>query len=838
MKYKFTDIDSLLNEEIYPALYELLDTAFPEFGFVKKNGHWVATLRDGCSRLPGSPRPDRVYCYENSKYCIKIQGADVARWLDYVNGCIKPIGKDFLSSVGKLGRLTGISYPGFTSNKMHSKRKLYDDNKFAQNQKTRTEVLEAIIALCQRCLGTPKGESARAYLDKRGIDESTIKELEIGLFPDIETVENFLRDAGYDLAEAKKTKLLRSYMEGYIVFPWFDDEGHPSTMYGRYPGIPPAGKNKTMALPGEGSKSSPLYFHIVREYALKDVVLVEGLFDAASLHSSGFKNVIACMGAMLSQAQLNTLIKHKINSVNIALDQDNAGRDGTVMTIKKLAAHNITSYIIPALPEGSDPNDFLVENGPIEWQKLIDNSKNGLTWCSERIVENIKPQDGIWTERLISKCLENAVSFAEDVKNPKTHLQLETFFWPNIQKCAGISDEIFKRFQKFFVDGIETEYRKSLLKSFLNETSKKLEGKKVGEAYSLILKQATKTRKWIRKKQSEPIKSLAAELAIHNDFLAQWKGRKFFGIPQITIPKLDQMTMGLRGLILLAAAPNVGKTALAVQLGVDAVLNNPEVAFLFVSIEMTRTDIMTRIKSKLSEMDWKTLVFGDANQNLESSQNRESKINKVEELLSEVGDKIWILDDKNYPEPNIHTVLEHVDLIKKQTGVKRVIVLVDYLQVWPIPEEESRYIRSDIEADKWRIDQMKQLKDSLGGDPVIVISEARKPAGKDSQWVDSLADVMGAARGTYTPDIVFLQRDWTDAELETEFPGQKAVEIKKQHALQGFNLQKLIIVKGRDGVERGNINLKFYFKQSRFEEYDNSFSTISSYNNNKKSNYL
>jgi hypothetical protein len=52
----------------------------------------------------------------------------------------------------------------------------------------------------------------------------------------------------------------------------------------------------------------------------------------------------------------------------------------------------------------------------------------------------------------------------------------------------------------------------------------------------------------------------------------------------------------------------VGKTTLAIQLGLDTVVHNKDAAFLFVSLEMSRWEMLTRFRSRLANLDWKTLV--------------------------------------------------------------------------------------------------------------------------------------------------------------------------------------------------------------------------------------
>jgi hypothetical protein len=280
--------------------------------------------------------------------------------------------------------------------------------------------------------------------------------------------------------------------------------------------------------------------------------------------------------------------------------------------------------------------------------------------------------------------------------------------------------------------------------------------------------------------------------------------------------------------MLLAAAPNVGKTALAIQLGLDTVVHNNDAAFLFVSLEMSRWDMLTRLRSRLADLDWHTLVFGSGDCTLgqPTFTNKEfERLEAAHKTLSDIGSRIRILDDKNFPAPTLEKVLDQVEDLKASSGASRIFVLVDYLQVWPVPDALAKTLRTDLDADKWRIGQMKELRDAVGSEnAILVISEARKPQ-KDEEWAGEMAAVMGAARGTYTPDMVVLLNPLSDEELgmlENKAGKGEAIEVGKTcreaNAAAGFARQRLSIVKGRDGVQRGRVDLLFHFRQSRFEE--------------------
>ena len=59
-----TDLGEFLDHHVYPALAQRLDRAFPEYGFRRCGNAWLAS-QEVTRDLPGAPRPDRVYCYDN-----------------------------------------------------------------------------------------------------------------------------------------------------------------------------------------------------------------------------------------------------------------------------------------------------------------------------------------------------------------------------------------------------------------------------------------------------------------------------------------------------------------------------------------------------------------------------------------------------------------------------------------------------------------------------------------------------------------------------------------------------------------------------------------------------
>jgi DnaB-like helicase C terminal domain len=411
------------------------------------------------------------------------------------------------------------------------------------------------------------------------------------------------------------------------------------------------------------------------------------------------------------------------------------------------------------------------------------------------------------------------------VKDPERYPELGKFFWPEIGLATGFDADAINARREAARDKAERERERLSYDKLIRAAGDKLRDGDLPGAKELLRKETDRLRTQERYWNAEPARNVADELTDHEERLAQWRGREFIGLPQKTLAKLDSLTLGLRGLMLLAAAPNTGKTTLAIQLGLDAVVHNTDAAFLFVSLEMSRWDMLTRFRSRLAGLDWKTLVLGSGGIGADaqvSFTNKEfERLETAYVKLCEIGDRVRILDDKNFPVPTLEKVVDQVEDLKASSGASRIFVAVDYLQVWPVPDTAAKHIRTDIDADKWRIGQMKQLRDAVGSqNATLVISEARKPSTDQQEWAGDMAAVMGAARGTYTPDMVLLLNPLSDKELggPDDRNGEKGKKQREREAEEGFVRQRLSIVKGRDGVQRRCVDLRFLFRQSCFEE--------------------
>lgn len=342
-----------------------------------------------------------------------------------------------------------------------------------------------------------------------------------------------------------------------------------------------------------------------------------------------------------------------------------------------------------------------------------------------------------------------------------------------------------------------------------------------------------------------PIVPIRDRIKSHKETLEKYRGKKYLGLCVKTIKEFNDKMLGLRKLILLAAAPNVGKTALTIQLAKEVLLTEPDACLVYVSLEMDEEEIFTRMNLYHSRLNFDTYVLGsqqiiDENERkIFFKEDELRKINGAEKTIEEIGDRIQIIDSSTCPNISSDIIIDYVERLKNHTGCSRAIVIIDYLQVWPLPPKSG--FKSDIEADKWRIGEIKKIRDALNTinqDPVIVISEARKPSASDEAWGGDLSDVMGSARGTYTPDAVLLLSQLQPTQLKTlwgkmNMPelvytdnGNEIEDAKETSNIKGFlahhgiALCSLKMPKGRDGMKKFNILLTFHFHKNKFEPID------------------
>jgi DNA primase catalytic core len=346
---------------------------------------------------------------------------------------VNPRGKDFVEVVRELAADANVSFPELE----------YSSEAVAKALKweRRRAVLAATQKYCQNFLWSDRPEAlkARQYLVKeRGLTEEEIKQLPIGYYSSADEIQKHLISKGFTKNDWMGTGCVWQGMEGYITFLWNDATGRPLTFYGRYyEKHPPEGKPKTIAAPGTKTKQSPLYLDRALKAGHKEVVLVEGVLDTVLLQAKGDNRVCAYVAASCSGDQIKTLKSRGIARATLCGDPDHGGETGTNSNLLRLTEAGISVYIAPKLPDGLDPDEFLIRDGMEGWKAHIDAAEHGFRWKAKRLIE----AGNTSTDKGKADILKNAIAFCKAVKN---HPELDIFFWSVIRNSLGMEPEEFR----------------------------------------------------------------------------------------------------------------------------------------------------------------------------------------------------------------------------------------------------------------------------------------------------------------------------------------------------------------------------------------------------------
>jgi replicative DNA helicase len=255
--------------------------------------------------------------------------------------------------------------------------------------------------------------------------------------------------------------------------------------------------------------------------------------------------------------------------------------------------------------------------------------------------------------------------------------------------------------------------------------------------------------------------------------------------------ELDNLTCGFqRGeMIIIAARPSVGKTALAMNIvehvGVD--LRKPVLVF---SLEMSKQQLAQRMLCARSGVDSHKLRSGAL------SQDDRTKLTMAVGELSE--GKIFIDDTPGLTALDLRSKARR---LKQQQGIE--MVVIDYLQLMEAPREESR--QQEISSISRSIKALARELDL----PVICLSQLNRESEKDKR-LPRTSDLRESGSIEQDADVVML--------LHRESVLHRGDEDWAMENADKLNEAKLIIAKQRNGP-CDTVTLTFLSESTRFVNY-------------------
>ena len=234
----------------------------------------------------------------------------------------------------------------------------------------------------QNNINTVYGKSAIEYLTKRNITIDIIKEFEIGLSLNDNSLNKLLLNKGFTNEElidiglcGNKDNFMYDIFRNRIMFPLYNNDGKIVGFSGRIYN----GENENKYVNSKESvifkKGLLLYnYHKALEYARekRQIIIVEGFMDVIRLYTIGIKNVVATMGTAITKEHAD-LIRKLSKNIILCFDGDKAGEKATISALNELEKLDLAPRII-RLEDNLDPDDYIVKKGEKAFLNHLNNS--------------------------------------------------------------------------------------------------------------------------------------------------------------------------------------------------------------------------------------------------------------------------------------------------------------------------------------------------------------------------------------------------------------------------------------------------------------------------------
>lgn len=259
------------------------------------------------------------------------------------------------------------------------------DKQKATERQLMFEAQSAACAFFENWLNNREsGAAAREYLAKRGFSDETIRTFRIGLAVDAWDAllkSPQMRKFPPQLLAAAGLVKPRQNGDGYydtfrnrVMFPIFEEAQARIIAFGGrvMPGSQDPAKYLNSPETPLFSKSKSVYgLHLARQRMIETgvAVVVEGYTDVVMAHQYGASNVVSILGTAMTEQHVN-LLRRFARKIVLLFDADEAG-DVAVDRAVELFLTRDVEIAVASMPEGVDPDEYLVQHGAAGFDKLV-----------------------------------------------------------------------------------------------------------------------------------------------------------------------------------------------------------------------------------------------------------------------------------------------------------------------------------------------------------------------------------------------------------------------------------------------------------------------------------
>jgi DNA primase len=680
------EITDWIKYELYPTLFESIDTALPEFSFKRRGRNWISSNKLKITGEEGDSI-GKVYVWETAPGFIKDFTRETSSIVDYV---IKRDGVEFIQAVKTLADVVGLQLP-----KGEFNQESY------QRYKDRATLLEDCNSYFIYCLENSTGaDEIKAYLSSRGYSDEDVKAMELGYIPDQDKLFKHLLSKGY--SQSLIDTSLQTTREGEFK-PLSKGIGstHRLTIPYRSGGsvkgfkFRTVGDHKTRYLNSTGLDRLGGFFNLSGIKGDKDVVIVEGELDSLSATAKGVDNIVATGGSSIAPEQVKDAIKRGAKSFTLCLDTEPGKEEETAKritsAIEVILGEGVNRVYIVNLPDlgggKTDPDRLIKESGVEAFREAL---RGALPYYEYKLQETLNKYGKIEEERGlqpkdIDRLLDEVVETASQIPDATDRDRYKKLFTSlEAIKGLGISEESLSITVDRLTSTRDKEAQAKEFKKLLSEATQLQDKGETDKALELL---DSKVKEVKLKDKATEFSSLM--IPIKENELKERQANKPESLNSGYTIGGEPLLLPSGAISVFTAPTSHGKTTFLINLALNVATASPDKETYFFSYEEDGDSILintlnTYLDEEISSNNRRTLksYFATGSTEYIKSQSKDYFTSTKDKFFRELIETRRL--NIHYSSYNSDTLIEAIRYLHKHA--KPGAIFIDYIQLLNLPE--------------------------------------------------------------------------------------------------------------------------------------------------------
>lgn len=668
------EITDWIKDELYPSLFESIDTALPEHSFKRYSGGWRSK-----TYLNGNPhknRADKTVVTKKAPGYILEQGGEVLSLVDYV---IKRDGVEFIQAVNTLADVVGLQLPKGDFNRENYQR-----------YKDRATLLEKCNSYFTYCLENSTGaDEVRAYLSSRGYSDEDIKAMELGYIPSQEKLFKHLDEYSQSLID-EVVKLNKGIGSTHRLTIPYRSGGSIKGFKFRT-----VGDAKPKYLNSTGLDRLGGFFNLSGIKGDKDIVIVEGELDSLSATARGVENIVATGGSSIASDQVKDAIRRGAKSFTLCFDTEPGKEEKTAKritsAIEVILGGGVNRVYIVTLPDlgggKTDPDRLIEESGVEAFREAL---RGALPYYEYSLQETLNKYGKIEDERElqpkdIDRLLDEVVETASQIPDATDRDRYKKLFTSlEAIKGLGISEESLSITVDRLTSTRDKEAQAKEFKILLSEATQLQDKGETDKALELL---DSKVKEVKLKDKATEFSSLM--LPIKEEELRERQANKPDSLNSGYTIEGEPLLLPSGAISIFTAPTSHGKTTFLINLALNVAIDYPDKETYLFSYEEDGDSVLinalnTYLDEEISANNRRTLksYFTTGSTEYIKSQSKDCFTSTKDKFFKELIETRRL--NIRYSDYNSDTLIEAIRYLHKHA--KPGAIFIDYIQLLNLPE--------------------------------------------------------------------------------------------------------------------------------------------------------